>query len=187
MIALIDNNDSFTYNLVQIFEEIGADIIVINSNDLEIRDIEKFSAIVISPGPELPENYPKMTEVIDTYHQKVPILGICLGHQAIAEYFGAELFRTNLVQHGIKSEIYISKNNVIFDGLIEPVYVGRYHSWAVKETIPECLEITSKTKDGIIMSLSHKKYNIKGLQFHPESIITIQGFQMLQNWCKSIK
>ena len=182
-IILIDNNDSFTFNLVQTFENCGVDVSVIPESDVFDYDINSFSAIVLSPGPGLPSDFYNMQRVISEYHNIKPFLGVCLGHQALSEYFGSKLFRLPLIRHGIRSDLQIL-NTHLYAGLTEPVSVGRYHSWAI-ETPAECLEITSITEDGIIMSFKHKQLPISGIQYHPESIITTQGTKIIENWLNS--
>lgn len=182
-IALLDNNDSFTYNLVQLLEQCGADVFVTNDN---ISILESADAILLSPGPGLPSDYPIMTQVINEYHSKKSILGVCLGHQALASYFGCDLYRIASVKHGIKSQL-SNTFGEIYKGISESIFVGRYHSWAVKFNENTELIPTSFSKDdNVIMSFSHKNRNIYGIQYHPESIITSHGKQIIQNWLDTI-
>lgn len=184
-ILVIDNNDSFTYNLVQLIEECGyKDFRVIKNTDLNIGVVESFSKILISPGPGTPEETPNISEVINKYHKNKSILGVCLGHQAIAEYFGAEIINVPLPFHGIKSKVFVLDNdNYLFYGLTESFDAGRYHSWVVSEkNLPAYLKITAVSDDGLIMAISHKFYDVHGIQFHPESIMTPDGQQMIRNW-----
>lgn len=187
--VIIDNYDSFTYNLVQLFKEAGASVDVIR-NDLPDLDIlESYDKIILSPGPGLPEEAGKTLEIIDKFKGIKPILGVCLGEQAIARYFGAKLYNLPEVMHGIQSEITPNckiSHNRLFDSLPSPIMVGRYHSWAVgNEDFPESLEITATTKDGTIMGIRHKRFDIEGIQFHPESILTPDGKQMIKQWLTS--
>ncbi|MDT3739283.1 MAG: aminodeoxychorismate/anthranilate synthase component II [Candidatus Kapabacteria bacterium] len=184
-ILVLDNNDSFTYNLVQMFVNCGSMVSVHSSDTIEPEIAGHFDGIVLSPGPGLPSDFPLMNTVIESYHQTKPILGVCLGHQALAEFFGGELYRLNKVRHGIKSEIIIS-DDIIYKGLNKPVFVGRYHSWAVKVPLPECLSVTSVSTDGVLMSFRHNHYNIRGIQYHPESIISDKGIVIIKNWIDNI-
>jgi len=184
-ILVIDNNDSFTYNLVQLIEECGfIDFRVIKNTGLDMDAVASFSKILISPGPGMPDETPNISEVINKYHKTKSILGVCLGHQAIAEYFGAEIINVPLPFHGIKSKVFIKdKDNHLFSGLHESFDAGRYHSWVVSEkNFPECLKITAVSDDGLIMAVSHKIYDVHGIQFHPESIMTPDGLQIIRNW-----
>lgn len=183
-LLIVDNNDSFTYNLVQMVEEAGClnhEVIVHNLIDPE--KISRFDKILISPGPSLPKDYPVLNKLFKRYGKQKSFLGICLGMQAMNEYFGGQLYNMSEVIHGQEHKVAILKNDLLFKGLPDQISVGLYHSWAVSEIdLPECLEVTSRSSKGIIMSLRHKEYDIKGLQFHPESIITKHGFQIIKNW-----
>lgn len=183
-ILLLDNNDSFTYNLVQMIEEIIENQIdVIKSDSIEFESISVYDKIILSPGPGIPKEAGKLLEVISRFKNKIPILGVCLGHQAIAETFGGKLRQLDKVQHGVESQIFEVEDEVLFEGISLPMKVGRYHSWVVDEQdFPKDLEITSKDENGIIMSLKHRFYPISSVQFHPESILTPQGRKLLQNW-----
>ena len=183
-ILLIDNYDSFTYNLVQQFEEAGADQVwVVNRDQLDSIRYEEYDKVVISPGPGLPREAPQLTEAIKNIPSNISVLGVCLGHQAIAETFGGSLSQLPFVQHGISSEVDIIKGDEMWHGLGEKLEVGRYHSWIIdNDSMPNDLEITAKTKDGLIMAIRHRKMNIRGVQFHPESIITPRGKKMIKNW-----
>ncbi len=181
---LIDNFDSFTYNVVELLRKIGHTCDVVRYDLFDIEICDSYSHIIISPGPGHPHEYKKLYSLLNKFKQSKKILGICLGHQIIAEYYGCELLNLPQVRHGIASEIQISdENEKIFSGLEKPIIVGRYHSWAVSENdFPKALTITSYSEDGIIMSLRHKSDDACGIQFHPESIITSQGDKMLENW-----
>jgi anthranilate synthase component 2 len=188
MLLMIDNYDSFTYNLVQYFGELGADVQVYRNDKITIAEIETLNPdkIVISPGPCTPNEAGISLNVIRHFSTKKPILGVCLGHQAIAEVFGAELENLKSVFHGVASEINIIKNDPLFKDLNNPLTVGRYHSWVVKEPLPECLEVLAFDENKQIMALKHKEYKIRGVQFHPESILTEQGKTLLKNWLNII-
>ena len=186
MILMIDNYDSFTYNLVQYLGELGEKLVVYRNDKISIAGIEKLkpAKIVISPGPKSPAEAGLSNEIILHFAGKVPILGVCLGHQCIGHVFGGEVVRAKRLMHGKTSLIY-HKNKGVFKGLPDPFEGTRYHSLIVKrETLPECLEITAWTKDKEIMGLQHKKYNIHGIQFHPESILTKEGKKLLNNFLK---
>jgi anthranilate synthase component II len=186
-ILLIDNFDSFTYNVVELLRKIGHSCDVVRYDLFDIEFVDSYSHIIISPGPGHPHEYKKLYSLLKRFKHSKKILGICLGHQIIAEYFGCVLLNLPQVRHGIASEIQIcDESEKIFSGLEKPIIVGRYHSWAVAETdFPKTLTITSYSEDGIIMSLRHKSDDVCGIQFHPESIITKQGYKMLENWLNS--
>ncbi|MHC5202432.1 anthranilate synthase component II [Myroides sp. LJL119] len=184
-IVIIDNYDSFTFNLYQIFKEHPkCQIEVIAHDKVVVEELDKFDKIVLSPGPDIPSAYPVLAQILDRYKGIKPILGVCLGHQAIAEYFGAKLYNLSKVCHGQKKAIDICDDNeLLFSGLVQPVKVGLYHSWAVSlEDFPEQLQITATSESGVIMAISHRGYNIKGIQFHPESYMSQQGVRILHNW-----
>ena len=181
-IAIIDNYDSFTYNLSHLVKELGADVTVYRNDQFELPQLEPFSKIILSPGPGIPSEAGLLLDVIRTYAGKKPILGVCLGHQAIGEVFGAKLENLSDVVHGVATEGTQFGNDEIFFGLPRHITMGRYHSWVVcKDGLPDCLEITAEC-DGQIMALRHKTMNIRGIQFHPESVITPDRRKMLKNW-----
>lgn len=185
-ILLIDNNDSFTYNLVQLIEQCGANVVVMNESNYNQSIINESSAIVLSPGPGLPNDFSMMMEVIDKYHNSKPILGVCLGHQALAVYFGAKLSQVNKVRHGIKSYLKDTEG-MLYNGLVNPIAVGRYHSWTLHEPLPANLRITSRSEnDNLVMSYQHTNFNINGIQYHPESVITEKGVEIMKNWTLDI-
>jgi len=187
-ILVIDNNDSFTFNLVQLIEACGVkDFSVIKNTDLAISSVASFSKILISPGPGTPQETPNISEVISKYHKCKSILGVCLGHQAIAGFFGAGLVNVPKPFHGVASKIKIHDSGCkLFSGLPEYFEAGRYHSWVVSEkNFPLCLKITARSEDGFIMAISHTTYDIHGIQFHPESIMTESGFLIIRNWLKN--
>jgi len=183
-IAIIDNYDSFTWNLYHYLEPLADEVKVFRYDEADLEKLAHFDRIVISPGPGLPSDYPKLKEVIITLGKTHPILGICLGHQAIAEAFGGKLVNLENVWHGIVKETVIKdRYESLFKGLPGIIETGHYHSWVVKkEELPECLKITAEDENGVIMAISHKEYNIKGVQFHPESVMTAFGRKLLQNW-----
>lgn len=190
MILLIDNYDSFTFNLYQYLGELGEDIMVRRNDQITLEEIDglKPDAIVLSPGPGRPENAGVCVDVIKEFHSTVPILGICLGHQAIGYAFGAEIKKANMVMHGKISKIAHSKTE-IFAGLIGPLEIMRYHSLVIdKDTLPENFEVTGTSMDDEeIMAMKHRSYPLYGLQFHPESIGTESGKRMLKNFTEEIK
>jgi anthranilate synthase component II len=182
-ILLIDNNDSFTYNLVQMLTEHGADVEVVNIDDANAKLCAGFDKIMLSPGPELPLNYPNMMNIIDECHTACDILGVCLGHQAIGSYFGMGLKQLSFPKHGVQSRVIITHNDIIYKGITNEFYAGRYHSWVLDENpLNKSLIITSNDDNGDIMSIMHVRYKVRGLQFHPESIMTDKGYVILNNW-----
>lgn len=184
-ILIIDNYDSFTYNLLHYVEELtNAKVDAVRNDAIELEEVGKYEKILLSPGPGLPLYAGIMCELIKKYGNSKSILGVCLGHQAIAEVYGSELENMPEVMHGVSSTIRITDpKEKIFAGLPSEIEVGHYHSWIVsKNNFPECLKITSIDTKGRIMSLRHTKYNVVGIQFHPESILTPYGKQILQNW-----
>lgn len=182
-IAIIDNYDSFTYNLNHIIRELGAETAVVRNDRFKLEELETFDKIVLSPGPGIPEEAGLLMQVIAHYADRKPLLGICLGEQAIGEVFGGKLVNLKEVYHGIQSKIRITADDYIFNGLPEEIAVGRYHSWVVdRETLPACLEITAVSAEGYIMAIRHKDYDVRGIQFHPESVLTPDGKKMIENW-----
>ncbi|WNR44796.1 aminodeoxychorismate/anthranilate synthase component II [Paenibacillus roseipurpureus] len=184
MILVIDNYDSFTYNLVQYLGEIGEEIIVRRNDEIDLAGVEalKPDHILISPGPCTPNEAGISLSLIDHFKGIIPIFGVCLGHQSIGQAFGGDVIRAERLMHGKTSEIF-HDGKTLFEGLPSPFIATRYHSLIVKkETLPDCLEISAETAEGEIMALRHKEYPIEGVQFHPESIITQHGHQMLRNF-----
>lgn len=178
-IVIIDNYDSFTYNLSHLLKELGAEVEVVRNDKFELKDLEQYDKIVLSPGPGIPSEAGLLLDVIRTYAGRKPILGVCLGHQAIGEVFGASLENLKEVYHGVQTEGTQLGNDYIFDGLPERVMMGRYHSWVVaKDSVPESLEVTAMSDDGEIMAMRHRQYDIHGIQFHPESVLTPEGKTM---------
>ena len=192
-IVIIDNYDSFTYNLAHLIKELGAEVVVYRNDQPEVQalidnaDNIEFDKIVLSPGPGIPSEAGLLLDVIRTFAGKKPILGVCLGHQAIAEVFGAKLINLSDVFHGVATVGTQLGNDIVFSGLPMSIVMGRYHSWVVsRDNFPECLEITAESEGGHIMALRHKEYDIHGIQFHPESVLTPDGRKMINNWlnCK---
>ena len=182
-IVIIDNYDSFTYNLSHLVKELGAEVTVVRNDQFELADLEQYSKIILSPGPGIPSEAGLLLDVIRTYAGKKPILGVCLGHQAIGEVFGAKLENLSDVFHGVATPCHIIADDPIFSGTPRDITIGRYHSWVVsREDLPNCLEITAVSDEGQIMALRHRELNIRGIQFHPESVLTPNGKKMLQNW-----
>lgn len=182
-ILLIDNYDSFTYNLVHYLEELGAQVTVRRNDKLSIEEVAAFSHIVLSPGPGIPDEAGLLKEIIATYAATKKILGVCLGQQAIAEVFGGRLENLSEVYHGIATPIkIIDPQATLFKDLPTEVVVGRYHSWVVSEALPESLKVTARDHKGQIMAIEHKDYPVHAVQFHPESILTPSGKKMLANW-----
>ena len=186
-ILVFDNYDSFTYNLVQMIEQIvGEKVDVFRNDQISLEDIEKYDKIILSPGPGIPEEAGILLDLIKKYASTKSIFGVCLGQQAIAEAFGGSLINLSEIFHGVATESKQVKEHQIFKNLPETLEVGRYHSWAVNpEDFPEELEITSIDKDGMIMSLKHKNYDVHAVQYHPESILTPNGKQILENFILS--
>ena len=182
-IVIIDNYDSFTYNLSHLVKELGAEVTVVRNDRFELSDLEGYDKILLSPGPGIPEEAGLLLDVIRTYAGRKPILGICLGEQAIGEVMGGKLVNLAEVYHGIQSEVTLTAPDYIFDGLPENILGGRYHSWVVdRDTLPDCLETTALSHEGYIMALRHKTLDVHGIQFHPESVLTPDGRQMINNW-----
>lgn len=184
-VVIVDNYDSFTYNLSHLVKELGAEVTVLRNDKFALEDLEQFDKIILSPGPGIPCEAGLLLDVIKTYADKKPMLGVCLGHQAIAEAFGGTLTNLTEVFHGVATEGTQFGNDYIFDGLDRRIVMGRYHSWvADKSTFPECLEITAESDEGQIMALRHKTLDVHGIQFHPESVLTTEGRTMVGNWLK---
>jgi len=182
-IVIIDNYDSFTYNLAHLVKELGTEVTVLRNDQFKMEELEEYSKIILSPGPGIPSEAGLLLDVIKTYAGKKPILGVCLGHQAIGEVFGAKLENLSDVFHGVATEGTQLGNDEIFYGLPRRITMGRYHSWVVsQEGLPDCLEVTAVSDEGQIMALKHKELNVRGIQFHPESVLTPDGRKMIQNW-----
>lgn len=185
-IAVIDNYDSFTYNLVHLVRSLNVEVDVVRNDKFKIKDLTVYDKILLSPGPGIPSEAGLLLDVIKTYGGKKPLLGVCLGHQAIAEAFGGTLRNLQNVYHGIATPCKVVADDILFNGLPKEFDVGRYHSWVVnRNTLPTCLEVTSESPDGEIMSLRHRDLDIRGVQFHPESVLTPVGKQIISNWIDS--
>jgi anthranilate synthase component 2 len=173
-IVIIDNYDSFTYNLAHLVRELGAEVTVLRNDRFQLSELEDFDKIILSPGPGIPSEAGLLLDVIRTYAGRKPMLGVCLGHQAIGEVFGAKLENLSEVYHGVQSECTYEGRRML---------IGRYHSWVVSnEHFPDCLEVTARTDDGQIMALRHRQYDIRGVQFHPESVLTPEGKALISEW-----
>lgn len=183
-ILLLDNYDSFTYNLLHVVKELGAtDVEVFRNDEIELDEVERFDKIILSPGPGVPEESGLLLPIIKRFAPTKSILGVCLGHQAIGEAFGANLENLKEVYHGIQSPVKIVKDDLLFTSLEKEILVGRYHSWVVSnKNFPQCLEITALSEEGQIMALRHKTYRVHGIQFHPESVLTPQGKEIIKNF-----
>ena len=185
-IVIIDNYDSFTYNLSHLIKEIGAEVTVIRNDQFTLNQLERFDKIVLSPGPGIPSEAGLLLDVIKTYKGRKPILGVCLGHQAIGEMFGGTLENLSDVFHAVATEGTQFSNAYICGSLPKRITVGRYHSWVVsRENFPTCLEVTAVSDEGQIMALKHKNYDIHGIQFHPESVLTAEGKTILRSCIES--
>lgn len=188
MVLLIDNYDSFSYNLYQLIGEIAPDIKVIRNDELSIEEIRELAPerLILSPGPGRPEHAGIIVEAAGTLGKEIPTLGVCLGHQAICAAFGAVVTYAKELMHGKQSEITLEEDCPLFAGCPHHMLVARYHSLAADEsTMPDCLRVVARTADGEVMAVQHKEYPIYGVQFHPESIMTPEGKRMLQNFIKS--
>lgn len=183
-IIIIDNYDSFTYNIAHYVEQFSSKCVVVKVDKLCIDDIENYDKIILSPGPGLPNERPFQNKIIERFYKTKPILGICLGHQALAEYFGSELINMNEVHHGVARDTVNIKPDYLLNKLPSEFKTGRYHSWAVNSlNLPNSLEILSVDKiTNTIMAFRHKEYDIRAVQFHPESILTEGGLQLIKNW-----
>jgi anthranilate synthase component 2 len=182
-IVVIDNYDSFTYNLVHYLEDLNAEVTVYRNDEFELDELEKFDKILLSPGPGIPDEAGLLKEVIQKFASTKSIFGVCLGLQAIGEVFGAQLTNLEKVYHGIATKVTQTEEDFIFNGLPKETEVGRYHSWVVSnENLPENLIVTSVDENGQIMSMKHAIYDVRGVQYHPESVLTPNGKKILENW-----
>ena len=182
-ILLIDNYDSFTYNLVHLITSLGYEVDVYRNDQITIEEAETYDKILLSPGPGIPSEAGLLLEIVRHFAPTKSILGVCLGHQAIGEVFGAALINLKEVRHGVASQINVTRKDLLFDGVGTSFEAGRYHSWAVSPAgFPEALEITALDDSGEIMALRHKTYDVRGVQFHPESVLTPVGSRIMQNW-----
>jgi anthranilate synthase component 2 len=198
-IVIIDNYDSFTYNLAHLVRELGAEVTVLRNDQFELPQLEEYDKIILSPGPGIPSEAGLLLDVIRTYAGKKPMLGVCLGHQAIGEVFGAKLENLKEVYHGVATEGTVRYEepgarsqeqgepvDKIFAGLPQRIIMGRYHSWVVsRDGFPDSLEVTAESDEGQIMALRHREYDIRGIQFHPESVLTPDRARIIKNWLES--
>lgn len=182
-VVVIDNYDSFTYNLVHYLESLDCKVTVFRNDEFELNELNDFNKILLSPGPGLPSESGLLKSVIKTFYTTKSILGICLGMQAIGEVFGGTLVNLDKVYHGVATKTIQTNEDTLFIDIPKEFLVGRYHSWAISsQNLPETLEITSVDEQNEIMSIQHKNYDVKGVQFHPESILTNHGKKILENW-----
>lgn len=183
-IIIIDNYDSFTFNLSHLVKQLGADCDAVRNDQFTLTDLDPYDKIILSPGPGIPSEAGLLLDVIRTYAGRKPMLGVCLGHQAIGEAFGARLENLSDVFHGVQTPIHLTASDKLFEGLpASGLQVGRYHSWVVsRHDFPSCLEVTAESEEGQIMALRHRTFDIHGIQFHPESVLTPDGPTILRNW-----
>jgi len=184
-VFVIDNYDSFTYNLVHYLEELGCDVTVKRNDCFELKELEQYEYILLSPGPGIPDEAGLLKEAIKMYAPSKKILGVCLGQQAIGEVFGATLTNLDSVFHGVATPVTICEKDLLFEGLPKTFDIGRYHSWVVKTPLPEVLIATSYDEKHQLMSLRHKEYHVRSVQYHPESVLTPNGKKILENWINS--
>ena len=186
-ILVIDNYDSFTYNLVHYLEDLDCEVTVYRNDEFDIEEIAVFDKILLSPGPGIPDEAGLLKDVIRKYGPTKSIFGVCLGQQAIGEVYGGTLYNLDKVYHGVATMVQtVVDDELLFKGLGNEFEVGRYHSWVVDTNLPDVLEATSFDENGQVMSLRHKTYDVRGVQFHPESVLTPNGKKILENWVKSI-
>lgn len=182
-ILVIDNYDSFTYNLVHYLEDLNCNVTVLRNDQFQLETIEAFNKILLSPGPGIPDEAGLLKPIIQKYASSKSILGVCLGQQAIGEVFGGKIINLETVFHGVATKIKITdSDDYLFQGLDTTMEVGRYHSWVVDSKLPDCLIATSFDENGQVMSLKHLEYDVRGVQFHPESVLTPDGKKILENW-----
>lgn len=182
-VLVIDNYDSFVYNLVHYLEEMDCVVTVRRNDEIDLEDIAKYNKILLSPGPGIPNEAGLLKDIVKMYSPTKSILGVCLGQQAIGEVFGGKLINLDSVYHGVATKIKLFVNDEpMFNGLENEFEVGRYHSWVVDRNLPDCLEATSYDENGQVMSLRHRDYDVRGVQFHPESVLTPDGKAMIRNW-----
>ncbi|MCC9167390.1 anthranilate synthase component II [Pontibacter harenae] len=185
-VLVIDNYDSFTYNLVHLLQELGAEVTVRRNDKITLEEVGKFQKIMLSPGPGIPDEAGILKDVIRTYGPSKSLFGVCLGHQAIGEVYGAKLLNSNEVWHGvaIPTEV-VATDEPLFKNLPQQFGTGRYHSWLVEKELPECLVPTAVDATGNIMALRHREHDVRGVQFHPESVLTEHGREIIKNWLES--
>jgi anthranilate synthase component II len=185
-VLIVDNYDSFTYNLVHLVEQFVAEVTVLRNDKIDLQEVEQFDKILLSPGPGLPKEAGLLNELIKKYAPTKSIFGVCLGHQAIGEMFGCKLLNIKKVKHGEESILtQVDSSELLFKGIEEPITVGHYHSWVIDEnSLDENWKVTAFS-DGLVMAIAHQRWDVRGLQFHPESVMTSQGSKMIQNWLNS--
>lgn len=184
-VLVIDNYDSFTYNLVHYLEDLGCEVTVKRNDQLTLDEVKPFGKIVLSPGPGIPDEAGLLKQIIKVYAPTKSIFGVCLGQQAIGEVFGGKLINLDTVYHGVATKVTITEDDILFKGLPREIEVGRYHSWVVDANLPPVLKATSFDKNRQVMSLRHIEYDVCGVQFHPESVLTPFGKKILENWLTS--
>ncbi|WP_161887799.1 anthranilate synthase component II [Pontibacter russatus] len=185
-VLVIDNYDSFTYNLVHLLQELGATVTVRRNDKITLEEVGEFQKIMLSPGPGIPEEAGILKDIIRTYGANRSLFGVCLGHQAIGEVYGGRLFNSSEVWHGVATPVrVVSEDEPLFRNIPQQFGTGRYHSWLVGQDLPECLLPTAVDETGHIMALRHKEHDVRGVQFHPESVLTEHGRQMIKNWLDS--
>ena len=181
-VLVIDNYDSFTYNLVHLLEGVNADVTVVRNDELSTINFDEYYNILISPGPGVPSDIPQVKEVVMAYYQSKNILGVCLGHQLISECLGSEVELSEKVFHGVATPITIIEEGILFKGLPNKIKVGRYHSWVVKSIPGDVLSTTAISEEQYVMAFQHKEFPVYGIQFHPESILSEFGKEIITNW-----
>ncbi len=185
-VLVIDNYDSFTYNLVHYLQDLNCDVTVKRNDKLTLKEVEKFDKVLLSPGPGIPDEAGLLKSIIKEYAPTKSIFGICLGQQAIAEVFGGKIENLDRVYHGVSTNVELTNTDeVLYKDIPKEIVVGRYHSWVVSKNLPKDLVATSIDENGEIMSLRHKKYDVRAVQYHPESILTPEGKKILKNWVKA--
>ena len=181
-VLVIDNYDSFTYNLVHYLEELECAVTVVRNDKVDFGEVAAFENLVLSPGPGIPEEAGRLKEIIRAFAPEKRIFGVCLGQQAIAEVFGGRLINLKQVYHGVATQVEVLGDDTLYRGLPSKIEAGRYHSWVVSPDLPDCLEATAVDAGGDVMSLRHRQYDVRGVQYHPESILTPEGKQIISNW-----
>ncbi len=184
-VLVIDNYDSFVFNLVHYLEELGCEVIVKRNDKLTLEEVDAYTKILLSPGPGIPDEAGLLKQIIEKYAPTKSIFGVCLGQQAIGEVFGGKLINLDTVFHGVATPVKVVADDILFKNMPEIFDVGRYHSWVVQSPLPEDLVITSVDENGQVMSLRHKKYDVRGVQYHPESVLTPLGKTILKNWIEN--
>ncbi|MBC9813214.1 aminodeoxychorismate/anthranilate synthase component II [Crocinitomicaceae bacterium CZZ-1] len=184
-VLIVDNYDSFTYNLYHYAVQCGVDVVVRRNDELLLDEVQEYDRIILSPGPGLPSEAPLMFDLLKTYGHQKPILGVCLGMQGIAEFYGGQLINQKQVKHGVQADVTVDNSSQLFKGLPPRIKVGLYHSWCVDATtLPDELKVTGISSEGVVMSFEHIDLPVFGVQFHPESVMTEAGLQMLNNYLK---